>query len=159
MSAKTSPCARATSGQWAASVMNMRVRTTCSRPPPALVRASLMRSRHSWAWAYASAGAAPPPRGDRRGSGDQDPVARHDRAGETEDRLVGRVPADALTLHARHSFIPARDEGSRRPSTRGLRTAGPRWFANGRDRWFTDSRAGSTGLDPAGVGLARDHVI
>lgn len=60
MSAKTSPCARATSRQWAGSVRNMRVRMTWSRSVPALDRASAIRSMHSRAWAYGSGGGGPP---------------------------------------------------------------------------------------------------
>jgi AcrR family transcriptional regulator len=51
------------------------------------------------------AGRRPSAGWDGRGPGDQDPVADHDRAGEAEDRLVGRVPADASMLHARHCRI------------------------------------------------------
>src|SRR5579859_2356974 len=61
--AKASPCARATSGQYSASVRYIRVRTTLVRSAPALPSASLISARHSFAWPYASAGGAEPSAG------------------------------------------------------------------------------------------------
>jgi hypothetical protein len=45
---------------------------------------------------------------DRRGPGDENPVADHHSAGEAKDRLVRRVPADASRLHVMHCPAPGR---------------------------------------------------
>jgi hypothetical protein len=48
----------------------------------------------------------------RRGPGHQDPVPRHQGAGESEHGLVWGVPADALMPHAKHCLTRSGVEGS-----------------------------------------------